>query len=144
MSVMSASVRPQRRQPTRLPHPWDSPGKNPGADCHFLLQCMKVKSKSEVSQSWLPCPWDFPGKSTGWSGVPLPSPGIYLPGFKTRGNKQKVMLVGVRAETGSTWLLRREISQKPGNICWTSSSPGNNGCWKWTPATLFPHHGSTR
>ena len=37
-------------QPTRLPHPWDSPGKNTGVGCHFPLQCMKVKSKSEVSQ----------------------------------------------------------------------------------------------
>ena len=52
-SVVSDSVRPHRRQPTRLPHPWDSPGKNPGVGCHFLLQCMKVKSESEVSQS---CP----------------------------------------------------------------------------------------
>ena len=43
------SVRPHRRQPTRLPHPWDSPGKNTGVGCHFLLQCMKVKSKSEVT-----------------------------------------------------------------------------------------------
>ena len=50
---MSDSVRPQRWQPTRLPHPWDSPGKNTGVGCHFLLQCMKVKSESEVAQS---CP----------------------------------------------------------------------------------------
>ena len=50
---MSDSVRPHRRQPTRLPRPWDSPGKNSGVGCHFLLQCMKVKSESEVSQS---CP----------------------------------------------------------------------------------------
>ena len=50
---MSDSVRPQRRQPTRLPHPWDSPGKNTGVGCHFLFQCMKVKSESEVAQS---CP----------------------------------------------------------------------------------------
>ena len=50
---MSNSVRPQRWQPTRLPHPWDSPGKNTGVGCHFLLQCMKVKSESEVAQS---CP----------------------------------------------------------------------------------------
>ena len=42
-----------RWQPTRLLHPWDSPGKNTGVDCHFLLQCMKVKSKSEVAQSCL-------------------------------------------------------------------------------------------
>ena len=47
------SVRPHRQQPTRLPHPWDSPGKNTGVGCHFLLQCMKVKSESEVTQS---CP----------------------------------------------------------------------------------------
>ena len=46
-------MRPPRRQPTRLPHPWDSPGKNIGVGCHFLLQCMKVKSESEVAQS---CP----------------------------------------------------------------------------------------
>ena len=43
------SVRPQRRQPTRLHSPWDSPGKNSGVGCHFL-QCMKVKSESEVTQ----------------------------------------------------------------------------------------------
>ena len=47
---MSDSVRPQRRKPTRLPHPWDSPGKNTGVGCHFLLQCMKVKNESEVTQ----------------------------------------------------------------------------------------------
>ena len=50
---MSDSVRPHRWQPTRLPHPWDSPGKNTGVRCHFLLQCMKVKSESEVVQSCL-------------------------------------------------------------------------------------------
>ena len=50
---MSDSVGPHRRQPTRLPHPWDSPGKNTGVGCHFLLQCMKVKSESEVTQSYL-------------------------------------------------------------------------------------------
>ena len=47
---MSNSVRPHRRQPTRLPRPWDSPGKNTGVGCHFLLQCMKGKSESEVAQ----------------------------------------------------------------------------------------------
>ena len=50
---MSDSVRPHRRQPTRLPRPWDSPGKNTGVGCHFLLQCMKGKSESEVTRS---CP----------------------------------------------------------------------------------------
>ena len=52
-SVVSDSVQPHRQQPTRLPHPWDSPGKNTGVGCHFLLQCMKVKRESEVTQS---CP----------------------------------------------------------------------------------------
>ena len=50
---MSDSVRPHRWQPTRLPRPWDSSGKNTGVGCHFLLQCMKVKSESEVAQSCL-------------------------------------------------------------------------------------------
>ena len=71
-------MRPHRWQPTRLPRPWDSPGKNTGVGCHFLLQCRKVKSESEVAQSCptlsepmyrsppkLLRPWDFPGKSTG-------------------------------------------------------------------------------
>ena len=50
---MSDSVQPHKWQPTRLPRPWDSPGKNTGVGCHFLLQCMKLKSESEVTQS---CP----------------------------------------------------------------------------------------
>ena len=50
---MSNLVRPHRRQPTSLPCPWDAPGKNTGVGCHFLLQCMKVKSENEVAQS---CP----------------------------------------------------------------------------------------
>ena len=65
---MSDPVRPLRRQPTRLPRPWDSPGKNPGVGCHFLLQCMKVKRESEVAQSCLtlsyPMDCNLPGSST--------------------------------------------------------------------------------
>ena len=64
---MSDSVRPQGQQSTRLPRPWDSPGKNTGVGCHFLLQCMKVKSESEVSQSCLtlsdPMDCSLPGSS---------------------------------------------------------------------------------
>ena len=52
-SVVSDPVRPHRQQPTRLPCPWDSPGKNTGVGCHFLLQCIRVKNESEVAQS---CP----------------------------------------------------------------------------------------
>ena len=57
--VVSDSVRPHRRQPTRLSRPWDSPGKNTGVGCHFFLQCMKVKSESEVAQlcRLLATPW---------------------------------------------------------------------------------------
>ena len=66
-SVVSDSVRPHRRQPTRLPHSWDSPGKNTGVGCHFLLQCMKVKRESEVVQSCLtlrdPMDCSLPGSS---------------------------------------------------------------------------------
>ena len=78
-SVVSDSAWPHRQQPTRLPWPWDSRGKNTGVGCHFLLQCMKVESESEsesevVSDSPRPyglqptrllCPRDFPGKSAG-------------------------------------------------------------------------------
>ena len=76
---MSDSVWPHRWQPTRLPHPWDFPGKNTWVGSHFPLQCMKVKSESEVAQSSCPTlsdpmdcslpssrhPWECPGKSTG-------------------------------------------------------------------------------
>ena len=65
---MSDSVRPHRQQPTSLPHPWDFPGKNIGVGGHFLLQCMNVKSESEVAQL---CPTpsnpmdcSLPGSST--------------------------------------------------------------------------------
>ena len=69
-SVVPDSVRPHRRQPTRLRRPWDSPGKNTGVGCHFLLQFMKVKIESEVTQS---CPTlrdrmdcSLPGSSVHW------------------------------------------------------------------------------
>ena len=58
---------PHRQQPTRLRCPWDSPGKNTGVGCHFLLQCMKVKRESEVAQSCLtlsdPMDCSLPGSS---------------------------------------------------------------------------------
>src|SRR5574341_1416000 len=67
---MSGSEQPHRQQPTRLSRPWDSPGKNTGVGCHFLLQCMKVKRESEVAQS---CPTlcnpmdcSLPGSSVHW------------------------------------------------------------------------------
>ena len=81
--------RPQRWQPIRLPRPWDSPGKNTGVGCHFLLQCMKVKSEREVAQSCLTLSDAMdcspPGSSIHgfsrqeyWSGVPSPSPRSFI------------------------------------------------------------------
>ena len=84
-SVVSDSVQPHRWQPTSLPLPWDSPGKNAGVGCHFLLQSKIVKSESEVAQS---CPtlrelmdaaYQAPpsmrfSRQENWIGVPLPSP----------------------------------------------------------------------
>ena len=80
---MSGSVRPHRQQPNRLPCPWDSPGKNTGVGCHFLLQCMKVKVKSLSRVRPSATPWTAAyqappsmgfSRQEYWSGVPLPSP----------------------------------------------------------------------
>ena len=102
---MSDSMRPHRRQPTRLPRPWDSPGKNTGVGCHFLLQCVKVKSESEVAQSCptLSDPMDCspPGSSVHgifqarvleWGAIAFsasqtcPHLNLGLPGFRIMGN----------------------------------------------------------
>ena len=89
------TLRPHRPQPTRLRGPWDSPGKNAGGGCHFLLQFMKVKSESEIAQS---CPtlsdptaaFQVPpsmgfSRQEYWSGVPLPSP--YNPWYELKINQ---------------------------------------------------------
>ena len=111
---MSDSVRPQRRQPTRLPCPWDSPGKNTGVGCHFLLQCMKVKSESEVAQSCLtlrdPMDCSLPGSSIH---------GIFQAGVLewsaiAHHNKTKQILLciywGTPLRIGLLWWLRLRIS----------------------------------
>ena len=90
---MSDSVRPHRQQPTRLPRPWDSPSKSTGVDCHFLLQCMKVKSerKSLSRVRLLATPWTAAhqappsmgfSRQEYWSGVSLPSPICLLEYYK--------------------------------------------------------------
>ena len=66
---MSDSARPHRQQPTRLCRPWDFPGKNMGVGCHFLLQCMTVKSESEVAQS---CPTPRDPMDCSPPGFPIP------------------------------------------------------------------------
>ena len=80
---MSNSVRPQRWQPTRVPHPWDSVGKNTGVGYHFLLQWMKVKSLSRVRLFVTPwtAAYQAPpsmgfARQEYWSGLPLPSPNM--------------------------------------------------------------------
>ena len=78
-------MRPHRQQPTGLPRPWDSPGKNTGVGCHFLLQCVNVKSLGHVPL--LVTPWTAAyqaplsmgfSRQEYWSGVPLPSPTVYI------------------------------------------------------------------
>ena len=92
---MSDSVRPQRRQPTRLPRPLDSPGKNTGVGCHFLLQCVKVKSESEVAQS---CPT-------------LSDPmDCSLPGFSAHGIFQARVLEWVASAFSNTCICNVSIS----------------------------------
>ena len=89
---MSGSGQPHRRQPTRLPRPWGSPGKNTGVGCHFLLQCLKVKSESEVAQS---CP--TPSNPMDCS-PPGPSVhGILKAGLKLNIQKMKIMASGTIA-----------------------------------------------
>ena len=95
-------MRPRRRQPTRLPCAWDSPGKNTGVGCHFLLQCMKLKSERESLSRvrLLVTPWTAVhhvpptmgfSRQEYWSGVPLPSLKSWL---KTQHQKTKIMASG--------------------------------------------------
>ena len=83
-----------RRQPTRLLCPWDSPGKNTGVSCHFLLQCMKVKSESEVDQSCptLSDPMDFS-----------------LPGSSAHGIFQARVLGWIAITFSKKWVKKRAI-----------------------------------
>ena len=89
MSVVSDSVRPHRRQPPRLPRPWDSPGENTGVGCHFLLQCREVKSETLSRVRLLATPWTAAhqappsmgfSRQEYWSGSPV-SLGLKFPDF---------------------------------------------------------------
>ena len=86
------TLRPRGLQPTRLLHPWDSPGKNTGVGCHFLPQCMKVESESEVVQLCLtlsdPMDYSPPGSSVRgifqatvleWGAIAFSSMYVYIP-----------------------------------------------------------------
>ena len=120
---MSNSVWPQRRQPTRLPRPWDSPGKNTGVGCHCLLQCMKVKSESEVAQS---CP------------TPSNPMDCSPPGSSIHGIFQARVL-----EWGATAFSSANASiPNSHNICWIVcnfiTDLIKNSCPKLTQLNLFP------
>ena len=121
---MSNSVWPQRRQPTRLPCPWDSPGKNTGVGCHFLLQCMKVKSESEVAQvvsdpqqphglqpTRLLHPWDFHllNKRT-TKKVPITSSGNQVYSWVIPPGPN--LLIHLKNKTKKWWLLWKHFSSK--------------------------------
>ena len=139
---MSDSVRPHRQQPTRLPCPWDSLGKNTGVGCHFLLQCMKVESESEVAQSCptLGIPWtaahqalpsmEF-SRQEYWSGVPLPSlPEI--PRGRQKLSLQKIFRGGRRHRPRHSSPRERTLwpAPSPGvwvGVCMGSSPRGQTG-----------------
>ena len=128
------TVWPHRRLPTRLPHPWDSPGKNTGVGCHFLLQCIKVKSESEGAQSCptLPNPIDcsLPGSSTHgifqarvleWGAIAFSEKINTLEGFNSRLDEGEIISVlGYRTLCGTHQnraggkkkILKREDSLK--------------------------------
>ena len=122
---MSDSVRPHRQQPTRFSCPWDSPGKNTGVGCHFLLQCMKVKSESEVVQSCrtLSDPMDCSllgfsihgiFRQEYWSAVPLPSPAMQetcVQFLSQEGNLEVVM-----ATHSSTLVWSPPWTEHPGRL----------------------------
>ena len=115
---MSDSVQPHRRRPTRLPRPWDSPGKNTGEGCQFLLQCMKVKVKF-LSCVWLletswaaayqaPPSMGF-SRQEYWSGVPLPSPLRLYTG-----------LLNKKDWVQKNWCFWIVVLEKPLRVPWTA------------------------
>ena len=159
---MSDSVRPHRRQPTRLPRPRDSPGKNTGVCCHFLLQRMKVKSESEVAQL---CPTlsdpmdcslpgssahDFPGKSTGVGCRCLLHLGAYRPEKKSGcretqsvksedcGLRFRVCCWGIGGGKGEAWgLSRRHYHMK----LWEQAPAAQGLSLGWRDPLLFSTKG---
>ena len=116
---MSDSVQPHRRQPTRLPHPWGSPGKNTGVGCHFLLQRTKVKSESEVAQS---CPT-------------LSDPmDCSLPGSSVHGIFQaRVLEWGAIAFSG-------KMHYSPENQSYQPSEDNLPKLYKWSQDILYHHN----
>ena len=126
---MSNSVQPHRQQPTRLRCPWDPPGKNTGVGCHFLLQCMKVKSESEVAQLCLtlrnPLDCSPPGSS---------SHGIFQARVLEWGAiafSDSILLVWPKwAPTGDSAIFYQVLSSSPSPLPWDRMSKGLSH-WEW-------------
>ena len=117
---MSNSVRPHRRQPTRLPRPWDSPGKNTGVGCHVLLQCMKGKIESEVSQSCLTLSNQMD---------------CSLPGSSAHGVCQARILEWVAIAFSDKWYITAKL------IGDSNSPKFQHSCSQWQTFTvLYPRH----
>ena len=134
LQSLSDSVRPHRQQPTRLPRPWDSPGKNTGVGCHFLLQCMKVKSESEVVETSWTAAYQAPpamgfSRQEYWSRVPLPSLAEKL--YGTKHNCVHVQLGPIPDKRNRT----KQKTKKVPNA--TSEEPGiKTGCWGKKASTV--------
>ena len=130
---MSDSVQPHRRQPARLPHPWDSSGKNTGVGCHFLLQCMKVKSESEVTQWCLtlhdPMDCSLPGSSVN---------GIF---------QARVLEWSAIASTGSQRAGRDRSEPAhidPRLFCLWQLCPSESWAWNWHSCLACGDHSGTK
>ena len=136
---MSDSVQPHRWKPTRLPCPWDSPGKNAGVGCHFLLQCMKVKSERSLSRVrlfetlWTAAQWAPPSmgfsRQKYWSGVPL-SP---------LNNSMRQMLLSSHSTDEPNrvqWIKYFDQDQ------WEMAQPRDSkACWRWKSFLFVPVSG---
>ena len=123
-------MQPHRWQPNRLSRPWDSPGKNTGVGGHFLLQCMKVKSESEVAQSCLthsdPMDCSLPGSSIHgicqarileWGAIAFSSGFPYFLQLKSKfGNKEFMIWATVSSWPCFCWLNRASPSLAAKNI----------------------------
>ena len=143
-------MQPHWRQPTGLPHPWDSLGKNTGVGCHFLLQCMTVKSQSEVAQS---CPTlsdpvdcSLPGSSVhGIFQARVLEWGAIAFSYRIPNGSSK-SVGGSHAPTSSTKMhslcLRHASTTRGCLYCTTRVKPGANERWASLPATRPKPRGS--
>ena len=119
---MSDSVQPHRRQPTRLRHPWDSPGKNTGVGCHFLLQCMTVKSESEVTQVLLtlsdPKDCSLPGPSIHRIFQARVLDSVAIAFSEQDGMSQELLVVSTSSSWGSACLGADAESERHTTVTW--------------------------